>query len=352
MQKKVLIITPFYPPNIGGAETFAEALAEEACKEADVAVLTFQSFKGEGAEISYKNGVAIKRLHWPFKPPEVWKGTTLRNFLLVFPKILKATYLELKSAERYFDNGYDVVHAQGLICGLVAILMKPFFKVKVLMTTLALYNFKERGFGRELLARVVRYIVKRCDKVFVEGESGFVDIASCLPSTKHGKIQKFQHWCDLDRFKPNPNPHKTTNVLFVGRPIPEKGYFFYEEIMQHTKTTVSWKAIHGEPYDKLIEYYQWADILVIPSQYEEGIPRVAIEAAACGCLVLGTNRGALPGLIEGNIGCCMDTPEKFAKVIDSMQDKDDLTKFQRKSRAYAEKHFSKENAKVMIDEYN
>jgi glycosyltransferase involved in cell wall biosynthesis len=55
-------------------------------------------------------------------------------------------------------------------------------------------------------------------------------------------------------------------------------------------------TFHGAiPHDRLPDYYRAADLLVVSSRYEsQGM--VALEAAACGCPVMGTAVGLLPEL--------------------------------------------------------
>jgi glycosyltransferase involved in cell wall biosynthesis len=55
-------------------------------------------------------------------------------------------------------------------------------------------------------------------------------------------------------------------------------------------------TFHGSvPHDRLPEHYRAADLLVVSSRYESQA-MVALEAAACGCPVVGTAVGVLPEL--------------------------------------------------------
>jgi glycosyltransferase involved in cell wall biosynthesis len=51
----------------------------------------------------------------------------------------------------------------------------------------------------------------------------------------------------------------------------------------------------GVPHDRLPDYYRAADVLVLSSRYESQA-MVVLEAAACGCPVVGTAVGVLPEL--------------------------------------------------------
>lgn len=138
MAKKVLVLTPFFPPNIGGAETFCEALVNEMKHNFGVTVLTYQPFNFKiniyeenyyydeynyDPKIPYpqyklKGYLKIYRLTWPFKQGNAWQGTSFKNLLAVLPKMLiKAIFLQRKEK-------FDVIYANGIISTLVAIIVK------------------------------------------------------------------------------------------------------------------------------------------------------------------------------------------------------------------------------------
>jgi len=71
------------------------------------------------------------------------------------------------------------------------------------------------------------------------------------------------------------------------------------------------------PHDKLPEYLNRLQLLVLPS-YTEGLPNIVIEAMACGVPVLATSVGAVPDIIiEGETGFTIDinSPESIARNI-------------------------------------
>ena len=58
------------------------------------------------------------------------------------------------------------------------------------------------------------------------------------------------------------------------------------------------------------EYYQTADLAVVPSEFEEPFGMVAIEAMAAGAPVLATRKGGLPEIVhEGVTGFRLTMPE-------------------------------------------
>jgi len=52
------------------------------------------------------------------------------------------------------------------------------------------------------------------------------------------------------------------------------------------------------PISKIKDYYKAADILLVPSLWYEPFGRVIIEGAINGCLIIGSNRGGIPEIID------------------------------------------------------
>ncbi len=343
MPKKILILTPFYPPNIGGAETFTEGLVKEASKCNDVTVLTYQSFNGQGELFEDKSQLEgrlrIYRMKWLAPPSKVWSGVGFMNLFSAMPLMaVRSFFLLLK-------NRYQIVHAQGLISGLVAVLLKKVFKVKVFITLLALYEFKNwKGLKRNL----VRWIFKNTDCLFVEGRNGFVDAAGIgfIPDTK-----EFNHWVDQEIFTPPyERPNDKIRVLFIGRPIPEKGMHIIKEAENYlTKPhRYEFTYVQNISYSDLPKYYQMAHIVVVPSLYAEGYSRVVAEAASCGCAVITSNRGSLPEMIDGWGTATEPTSEMFTYHIK----KNNPDRSGQQAFDHALKNFSPKNSEVFLNEYS
>lgn len=70
------------------------------------------------------------------------------------------------------------------------------------------------------------------------------------------------------------------------------------------------------------EYYQVADLTVVPSEFEEPFGMVAIEAMAAGTPVLATRKGGLPEIVnDGVTGFMLDdakNPAAFAQRLDEL----------------------------------
>ncbi len=348
MGKDILILTPFYSPNIGGAETFVEALVNEIVKDHIVDVLTFQPFNGHAKDIETLSSTSyIHRMKWKIKHGKSWQGVGFKNFLSVFPKIF---FGALKLNHKY---SYDIIHAQGLISGLAAVILKRIFKCKAHITLLALYDFK----GNFLVKYISRKVLSNADAVFVEGNNGLLNVWDCFSVDDYMKddllnIKLFNHWCDHKIFYPiniERDSSLPIKVLFIGRPTREKGRHIIEEAEKiiNNKNKYQFIYVENTPYAELPKLYQMADIVVVPSLYPEGYSRVVIEAASCGCALIVSNYGSLPEMVKGWAIACDPTPLNFAYQIQKIH----LNEARKQAYDYAKKNFSVKNAEVFLNEY-
>ncbi len=337
--RNILILTPFYPPNVGGAETFTEGLVKESSKCHNITVLTFQPFKKKSSPYEeLSNSLRIYRLPWLIKQSGAWSGVSLKNMFSVIPQMAwKSVSLSLK-------NKYDIIHAQGLLSGLVAVLLKKLFPCKVYITLLALYGFSGQS---SLFKNICKFIFSNCDVVFVEGANGKFDVAQVCDFRK---IKQFSHWCDQNIFcPPETRSSNKINVLFVGRPIPEKGRHIIEEA-ERILNNPKYQFVYAEniSYAVLPKLYQMAHIVVIPSLYPEGYSRVVIESASCGCALITSDKGSLPEMVRGWGIEINPTPQEFAYQIQKVH----LDTAGKQAYDYAVKNFSPKNAEVFINEYS
>jgi glycosyltransferase involved in cell wall biosynthesis len=343
MSKKILILTPFFSPNIGGAETFTDGLVKEAKKCHKITVLTFQPFNQRLPNYMEEDSVKIYRMNWWLKQSHAWKGVSLRNALSVIPQMVwSSIFLILR-------NRYDIIHAQGLLSGFVAVLLKKIFKVKAYVTLLALYEFN--NWPRNIKYKIARWVLKESNLIFVEGENGRFDISDWT-FLLHHKIKEFNHWVDQSVFcPPEERSNDKIKVLFIGRPIPEKGRHIIEEaekILNNPKYDFTY--VENIKKEDLPGVYQMADIVVVPSLYAEGFSLVVAEAASCGCAVITSNRGSLPEMVYGFGFPIEPTGEEFAiniKVIG-----DFLGWHYGNTIRFAKDNFSSKNSEVFLESYN
>jgi len=306
--EKVMILTPFYAPKVGGAETFAKELGKELSKVYDVSVCT---------------------LRW--SKDKAWVGVNYFKGLNVILRLLPKAFL--------MSFGKKKVYALGLNSTLVALLLKPLFRYKVYSVMLALYDFRKKSW--------IGWLLNRAERVYTEGKTGEKDMIAVGVNPE--KIIKFQHWSGEEFYPLWFYPkNKKLVVIFVGRPIFIKGCHLIKDIEKELPD-VEFKYYHDIPHEELPIKMQEADIIMVPSLYSEGFPRTIIEAASCGCVVVCSNCGALPELVEGWGFVEEPRKENFLYTVDFLdKHRDMLYDLKKKTITYAKQNFSNKNAEVFI----
>lgn len=94
---------------------------------------------------------------------------------------------------------------------------------------------------------------------------------------------------------------------------------------------------------RIHKYYQIADLVVVPSEFEEPFGMVAIEAMAVGAPVLATRKGGLPEIVQNGVtGFMIDdakNPALFARRMDELlNDQDLLATVRKNARDYVVQH--------------
>jgi glycosyltransferase involved in cell wall biosynthesis len=158
----------------------------------------------------------------------------------------------------------------------------------------------------------------------------------------------YHYWIDLERFSSGDRPQvrkqaglsETDRVcLFVGRLIAPKGVQLFLDLARDPRlqSVQFWVAGVG-PMERdvkaeaasnsrlrflgnidnadLPDYYRAADLVCVPSQYQEGFGRVILEAMACGTPVLASDCPGIREAVAGEGGWLVPaTREAFAERL-------------------------------------
>lgn len=332
IKKTILLLTPFCPPSVGGAETHLQDLYEYLRNHGYFTyVLTYQpiTVPVRGLPIERKNNLEIHRFNWLghnlFHKFE--KFPPIFNFLYLTPYLLIRSFIFMLNHK----DKVDVIHAHGLNASFMAAFLKKIFKKRAVMSTMALYSFSENSF----FSRITAWVLNSLDKIIAETEESRDELTKIGVSKE--KIVVFSHWVDQNKFKPENKELFKKKVgwegkfvaLFVGRAIPIKGGDTLTEVVKkiHPKINIAVVSdagpllqlfsktsnlfnnfifVGGVPYENLHWYYKAADIFIIPSRYEEGAARVMMEAVSCGLPVIASNRGAIPSVLNDSVAIFVD----------------------------------------------
>lgn len=374
LKMNILLISPYFSPAVGGVETHLNDLCKYlSSKKHTIFVRTYKSFgvNNRGQTDENKKFVKIHRLWWP-------------DFNLIFKlersPILKFTYLFLGI---FLDclifllrnhKKINVIQAHGFIGASVAVILGKVFEKRVVINTHVSFNLSSG-----LITKIIKLILLSSAKILVltSGiKKSLIDLG--IPDEK---IDIYHYWVDQKIFNKIKNAKSKLGwdnkfvILFVGRLIEVKGirmvfklaekfkniHFVIagsgplsEEVKEQLKTHKNIIFLGKVDNQDLPIYYSASDILLIPSKiikqkYEEGIPRVMIEALYCCLPVISTKSGGIPDIFDKKIGVLVE--DDIASIINAIklfnQDRSVLRGLKKNCRSYALKFFGINNARII-----
>lgn len=369
----ILLISPYFSPAVGGVETHLDDLCSYLNQKKHlVFVRTYQAFgvPDRGASNERQGGVQVHRLWWPdfnliFK---LESYPVLKFFYLFFGLFFDCLLFLLNPPKKI-----DVIQAHGFIAALIAVILGKLFKKRVVVNTHVGFKLS-KGFMTDL----IKWTLLSSDKILVLTEG--IKHSLIKLGIQEDKISVYHYWVDQKIFSPVKNAKSKLNwenkfvVLFVGRLIEVKGVRIIFELAKDLKNITFAIAGSGPLGDELKErskgykniiflgkinnedlplYYSGSDVLLIPSrvikqEYEEGIPRVMIEALSCGLPVISTKTGGIPDVFSKEIGILVDDDSQMMEsAINRISKKNEVGKMSDRCRKYALKLFSVKNAKII-----
>ncbi|MGQ0809794.1 MAG: glycosyltransferase family 4 protein [Nitrospiraceae bacterium] len=207
------------------------------------------------------------------------------------------------------------------------------------LTRTAAANTKAARVRRELNAKarlwIERLVMRRCDRVVVLSDFMWKRVVA-VHHIPDSKVRLVPGAADLQQFKPPLNREDVRHrlelpvhspILFTVRNlVPRMGLenLIDAAALLREHNHPLWVVIGGEgalrrkleaqilrlnlqevvkligfvPEDKLMTYYQAADLVVMPTLQLEGFGLVTVESLACGTPVLGTPVAALPEVLS------------------------------------------------------
>jgi glycosyltransferase involved in cell wall biosynthesis len=199
------------------------------------------------------------------------------------------------------------------------------------------------------------------------------------------KIRIYTQWVDQGLFKPSNSKREIRNELglnvndflslFVGRLLQKKGVGVLLQVADRLPSDVKILFVGTGLMEKdvkkaegrlrnvkligkvsevvLADYYRASDLVVLPSQYDEGFSRVILEALSSGVPVITVDRGCPPEMINENVGRLINpTPEDvYEHIMYFYNNRAELFRLASNCRRFAEEKFSLRNAEVIEKAY-
>lgn len=217
----------------------------------------------------------------------------------------------------------DVILTFTIKCNIYTGLCRSFLSFKQIAGIDGLGEIFEReGWLTSLICRLYKYSLQKAEMIFFQNEEDLIRlvyVGKCFPLERCKRIPGTG--VDLSKFSPNATSSsrsRNKRVFFMfGRLLPKKGYHLFLDVARilHTRykdEAEFWllgiedksrkesmqllervKKYHRMGYvkymtqtDDVTSVLRNVDVVVLPSCYNEGIPRSLLEAMACGKLLI------------------------------------------------------------------
>jgi len=351
------MVTPCYYPVKGGTETIVRNLAKTLNENGiPTDVMTFnvdqnRNPKWQG-KIEKIDGITVYRVP-ALRLIRSYRVTAMVNFI--------------PGRFTYIMKNYDIIHFHEFE------LSFPFFsyfmkKPKILHLHGINYNFIKRH-------HISRFLLKHLTHIYVSISKQMTKklIALGIPKSK---IIYVPNGVDTNLFKPGKRKEKNL-LLYVGRISELKGLHILIKALEFLKENVhlviigppDWnnnyyqnllnliekenrKGKHKIEYlgameqNEIIEWYQKASILILPS-FVEGFPVTILEALSCQTPVIATPVGGVPEIIKNHKAGILVTPGNaihLAEAIDYLLENEHMRlKMAWEGRRLVKEQYSLEN---------
>lgn len=370
---KIAQITVHFSPNVGGVETHLDDLVSGLASLGNsVFVLTYQPLQTKASFKIYENkkNITIFRLPW-------FRGLFYKlvnkpalEFVYLTPLLFVSTPIFLLSISP------EVIHAHGLIAGFISVFWAKVFSKRVIVSTHSLYQFPSGGAYRNL----AKWIFSNADCVLCLSNQSVEEIVSL--GVDKQKVKRFTYWVDTNQFKPQNKATlksklnlKGFNVLFVGRLVEAKGIKVLIKAAKKLPKNINILIAGDGPLKEYVEssskklsnihflgrisntnlpeYYNAADLVIVPSIHEEGFGRVILESLSCGTPVIAANRGAIPEAMDDSVGQIINISAKniVESIVTLSKNKNKLARLSSNAKIFSSKSYSKKNIEQIIRNY-
>lgn len=323
MFKDVLLVTPFYDPNIvGGAEVSTQILAEGLCGRADV--LTFCPH----GKHRVLNGVDIYEMDAVPSMAQLWqtqlgqdcresRANRIKRYRLsTFPdQRVTAKYLEFLNKHDYkciiLNTNEDIMARPSLWKASNASGAKVILTLRDPMLVSRKNSYILSKIYRSIVTRQMKWIDR-----FVAPSRYMIELYAKNGLHKERSVV-IPNAVDMPVTK-NVAFSKKAGVIYAGSIRSEKGVLTLVDASKHFHRNERLELIGRGPLSdsckamdnivvidwmeksKLYSRIAEKKVLVLPSEWPEAFGRVLIEAVNSGTLIVGSRVGGIPEILEGD----------------------------------------------------
>lgn len=330
--KKVLVLTPFFYPHIGGSQQYMEdiyAYLVRAHKDIKVDVLCYNT-DNVSSEEAYR-GLRIYRIPgWNVLPGRFALPSPITLFRFLYKN--RSSYDIIHCSTRFFDTSWwgplyaRLIHKRVILTDHCA-------------DTPTHPNFLITKITRLIDLTLVKFFLNLFNQIYVTNKA-----AGKYIKDKYGKDSILIYGgVDTEKFKPSKKTSgKKPEVLFVGRMIESKGTRTLFEVAKRIPTANFVFAGPGFLVDELSEakkrlrlknieilgpvkrdlipsLMNKSDILANPSFHAEGFPNVLLEAGACRLFIISTSMGGSGEIVEDGVTGLLVKPNDIGVLTEAIK---------------------------------
>lgn len=316
---KILVLTPYFYPHIGGSERYIEGLYGELIRQhpaVQVDILTY-GHKNLNREELYK-GFNIYRVNgWEILPNQF----VLPNYfelISLLKRLKKKNYTYVNAHTRFFDTAWW------------GWLVAKCFNAESILTDHCADHPQHKSFIVRMIARLIDHLVmpslyRVYQQITVVSQATRVFWVEIVGQSK--KIKVIPNSVSKSLLTKKKTADHRISVRFIGRNVATKGALIFNQVadsLQSQYPDVIFESVDGLSHDKLMHLLQQTTILVHPSLHHEGLPTIIMEAGLAGCAVVATDVGGTKELIEnGKSGILVEANAKnimieIQKLLDNL----------------------------------
>ncbi len=348
---RILLLNYEFPPLGGGAGNATKNIAKEMSLQGhDVLVLTTW-FNGL-SETENIDGYKILRLKSRRKKLD--SSNVLEMFHYVFLAILKIKKIILDFKPEVTISFFAIP------TGLVSLYIKFMYKIPFVIS---LRGGDVPGFlpislkYHHIISKPFTNLVWNNASAIVANSIGLKKLADKTSIKFRKNTEYIPNGVDGLKFKYDTNKKQDElNILFAGRLVKQKGVIFLIEAIDkiiksnlETNNKLNCKIVGDGPLkselesevnkrglggyikfigwvdkDKTPEYFNWANLFVLPS-YEEGMPNVLLEAISSGLAIVATRISGNDELVDDGVnGFLYSNHDDLSGIINRFLDDRDL----------------------------
>jgi len=380
-KKGVLIVSFFYPPNVGGIETHLSDLTGYLkSKSVNVFVSTFQPLTSSERTVMFERREAVSVCRFPDILLGSFYRFDSRRILTAIRALLLTSVLFLLSSMILMKHHDEimVIHGHNYTTLPAVVLLSRMFGKRAVMTVYDTHEYFGAG-NSSRAGYLTRLLMSRTDSVIAISRKGRDEISLIAD---RGKITVLTFWIDLNTFAPPLNyldkyTEGEFRVLYAGRLTESKGAGLMIRVasLLHNQKKIKFIFLGKGPLQNAVEkateagnvsypgalgakelamYYSTSHVVVVPSIHEEGFGRVPMEAVACGTPVVVSKRGAIPEAVNEEVAIFVepDAQEIADTICVLSSNPSKLISLARNCRRYAEEKFSERNALTIMKAYD